>query len=136
MSKITPRELGTDEVLTQLGTRTELGTPLRPPFQQRPRRCDTDGISVILGELTVRDVVRLVRTIKAVRPEDGVRYTTVGKLQATGFLVVHTPTNRISAHVSVSVSVSLSPEWGEDVVDMFDSCWGEPMYVDGGGDTG
>lgn len=128
MSKIAPRELQPDEPVTQFGTRSDAGVQLDPPFQNRPRPCDTDGISVILGRLSAAEAMPLVRTIKRLRPGDGVRYSTVGNLRGAGFVVTHTPSGRNSRHASVS----LPSDWGDDAGEAFDLCWDEPIYEGGG----
>lgn len=125
-------ELADEEVLSQFGCRKETET-IEPPFRKRPRprdlEADPPGLSLLRGRLTPLDAAQAVRGRKElVMGADGVRHTTSGKLRDAGFVVIHTPKKAKLGHVTVS----FPSDWGEDTDNMFDSCFDEPMYVDGG----
>lgn len=118
------RELLAEETLSQYGYRTDV-----PPFRRTPREWrEEPGMSLILGDPSPAAAMSLVRFRKSCFPDDGVRRTTVGKLLAAGFVVVHSPNPRNPGHVTVSYP----QPWGEDTAEMFDSCFDEPIYADGG----
>jgi hypothetical protein len=122
------RELGAEEVLSQYGYRGD-----DPPFRNRPREWSErsePGMSTIVGKLTPAEAMSFVRARQICIGHDGVRHTTVGKLRDAGFVVSHTPNPRNPGHVTVS----RAEKWGEDTVRMFDSCFDEPIYADGGHD--
>jgi hypothetical protein len=102
--------------LTQYGDTWDQG------FRCRPRASDLDGVSVLLGRLTLAQAARYVRRDGRARRGDAVRYTEVGCLEDEGFVVVHTPTRRNPLHVSVQSP----PGWDDDVCERFHRCFGQP----------
>jgi hypothetical protein len=114
---VTVRELGDDETLTQYGQ-------VRPDgdnFRGQPRFAQGETeVSMIAGRRTVVDAVGLIASHRAIKPDDAVRYFTVGVLREADYVVSHTPTGRNPDHVSVS-----APE-GHNAKDWWES-QGEPM---------
>jgi hypothetical protein len=104
-----------EDVLTQYGRQDATG------FRNRPRPGVEEAISVIAGRLTAAEAHRLVIRRGAYRPAfDVVRYTTVAALSEAGFRLERNPTPAIPDHVVVFAE----GEWGDEVAQRFDSCFG------------
>lgn len=94
---VEPRAIGDDEVVSHLVSRTE-GGAVRALASPRP--VDQGRLSVVIGELTAADAVRLAFRRPAI-DTDGVRHARVGDLRAAGFEVIHTPTRMNPEHASI-----------------------------------
>lgn len=117
-------ELADDQVLTQYGNRAY---PAGEPFRHRPREGKETEISLMAGRLSVDDAARAVsRGRRSAYPDDGVRYTTAGRLRAGGFKVTSTPSRLIPNHVSTALVGE--KDWTESVCAEFDACFTETLW--------
>lgn len=126
-AELQPREIGDEEYLSQYGSRLTG----KPPFLDRPRSVDTDGLSATVGSLTPAQARRLVRRVGLVGSDDGVRYAPAGALRAMGFEVTHTPSRRNKDHVSISYA----GEWDVTMEGKFYECWSAPRWHEEPGDA-
>lgn len=112
------RDLGPaplEEWVTQLCSMRASRSP-----QNQPRARDSDGVSAILGQLSVSQAVACVRFSSPVPVRtDGVRYAKVAALVDAGFDVRLTPSKRIPGHVSIRYP----GEWDDEVSGTFHACF-------------
>lgn len=118
-----PIELPDELRLTQYGERPPFGDGFRDRLREDIGETE---ISMILGEVDASAAAILVTrsfALGAIR-----RVTTVGRLRAAGFLVVHSPTKSNRLHVSVfppRAEGGESAEWGDEVANRFNACFTE-----------
>src|SRR6185437_13444036 len=88
-------------------------------------------ISLLAGRMSVDEAARTVnwRRREGAHPDDGVRYTTVGRLRAAGFRVEASPSALIPGHVSVTLGGE--GNWTEDVKAKFDACFTDTTWKEG-----
>lgn len=82
------------------------------------------------GRLTVDEIAVLInprRPTAEAFDDEGVRYTTVGRLRAAGFRVEHTPSKRVPDHVSVT-TLDLRARWTDDESERFTACFTNATY--------
>lgn len=105
-------DLGDDEWITHYVFK---GAP-----NNMPRPQDSDGLSALRGHLELGQAASYVRRKGLIFQGDSVRHAQVGALRAEGFVVEHTPTKRISIHVSISRAA----QWSHSEAMRFESCFG------------
>jgi hypothetical protein len=109
---VTCRDLDDEEVLSRYGRITS-----NPPFRWSPRRGESE-MSLFLGRMSPHEVAEAVNTDKYGAL---VRHTTVGRLRAVGFVVVHDPTLQREDHVTVRYP----GKWDRSVSEAFRGCFDE-----------
>ena len=118
-----PIELPDELRLTQYGERPPFGDGFRDRLRENIGETE---ISMILGEVDASAAAILVTrsfSLGAIR-----RVTTVGRLRAAGFRVVHSPTKSNRLHVSVfppRTEGGECAEWGDEVANRFNACFTE-----------
>jgi hypothetical protein len=84
-------------------------------------------MSMILGEVDSTAASMLIT--KHLAPGAGRRVTTVGRLRAAGFVVIHSPTRGNPLHVSVYAPRDEKSgehiEWSQEVAKRFNACFTE-----------
>lgn len=116
------REIGDDEVLTQFG-KVEGGLPA---FHESPRAKDRNGLSMILGQVSVDIACKLVQPDGCVdHHQCRVRTTTAQTLRQAQLVVEHAPTKRNPSHVRVYPSVT----WDDNISEAFHLCFKDPGKV-------
>jgi ferric-dicitrate binding protein FerR (iron transport regulator) len=109
--------LDPDDEVSQYGLVKASG----PDFKLVPQ-ADQETLSLIHGRVDVGRAAQLVQRRKA-RRRDAVRYSTVAKLEAEGFVVIQAPLDWFEEHLEVQLEVVWDDKQGE----RFDSCFSQPM---------
>jgi hypothetical protein len=118
-----PIELPDELRLTQYGEQPPFGDGFRDRLREDIGETE---ISMILGEVDASAAAILVTryfACGAIR-----RVTTVSRLRAAGFLVVHSPTKSNRLHVSVfppRTEGGEPAEWDDEVANRFNACFTE-----------
>jgi hypothetical protein len=93
-----------------------------PAFRALPRERDKGEVSMTRGRLTAAQAHSVVG-LQAPREGDGVRWTTVGRLRGSGFVVIPRPTQGNPNHVVVSAGKGST--WTPDDAERFNQCFTE-----------
>jgi hypothetical protein len=118
-----PIELPDDLRLTQFGQEPPFGDGFRDRLREEIGETE---ISMILGEVDASAAAILVTRYFA--PDAISRVTTVGRLRAVGFRVVHSPTKTNRLHVSVYPPLTEAgegAEWDDELASLFNACFTE-----------
>lgn len=114
-------ELPDELRLTQYGERSPYGDGYRDRLREDIGETE---LSMILGEVDAPAAAVLVT--RYLSPAALARVTTVGRLRAAGFRVIHSPTKTNRLHVSVFPPLS-SPgeqaEWDDKMAARFNACF-------------
>ena len=108
--------LGPEDEVTQYGVVKATG----PEFKSVPV-ADQAALSLIDGRVSIERAAELVQRRKA-RRRDAVRYSTVGALQAVGFVVFRDPQPWFAEHLEVQSRLV----WDDNQGEHFDACFSEP----------
>jgi hypothetical protein len=112
-----PRDVPSDQGLTQIGTRRGFPKTLR-------KERNEDKLSLCMGRVPFVDVTVAAMFEREATKRDAIRHATAGCLQEQGFRVTYDDGERI-----LHVSVEVDEEWSEDIGRRFDSCFGEPILA-------
>ena len=118
-----PIELPDELRLTQYGEEPPFGDGFRDRLREDIGETE---ISMILGEVDASAAAILVTRYFAVGATS--RVTTVGRLRAVGFRVVHSPTKTNRLHVSVFPPLTEAgepAEWDDQLATLFNACFTE-----------
>ncbi len=118
----TPQELPAKLRVTQYGERPPAGDGFRDRL--RTEIGETE-ISLILGEVDAAAAAMLVA--KWLSTWAIAHWTTVGRLRAAGFRVVHSPTKTNRLHISVYAPDDPDglAEWDDELAKSFNACFTE-----------
>jgi hypothetical protein len=101
--------------LTQCGTKNSFRNKLREERLE-------SALSLCLGKIPFVDVAVAAAFNREVKRSDAIRHATAGCLQERGFRVTYDDGERL-----LHVSVEFPGEWSENIGELFDGCFGEPI---------